>query len=398
MFTFALTQHGVLDASREVGKHKLTLRVRNMRLNRDGFARGLVAMIVDTTPICSTIVDIDDASERHSFANDLYGTRARKGLFGADITGEYPLEVFEQEFMLWARTAWNAYIGATAGGYVEGDAAPSAPRWAVPGLILDGATNIWAGDAKAGKSTLARLACQSLNHGVGHIIPIREQAGAIWVNAEEPPEEHSRQFGNVNDALGLTRTKPVYTVDARGMSIADLSPRLEKAVREVNPKHIFVDSLSRMAQGMSLNDNNTATMLVDAVSGLGCSVIWIGHTGWENRNRLAGSRHFENAARLLLLVQSRISMGGVSPELTRGIRTRVTNANGAISTEPMHWTLNYHREHGLVVVEQSDSYTWPTLSCDAFAGEAKCGRRTWDGVMRNGTIRCTRHRDEDDEG
>lgn len=397
MFRFGITQHGVLDATREVGNRRLTLRVRNMKLNRDGFARGLVAMIVDTTPVCSTIVDIDDAAERHSFANDLYGTRQRKGLFGADITTAYPIEVFEQEFMLWARTAWNAYIGTTAGGMVSGDSEPSAPRWAVPGLILDGATNIWAGDAKAGKSTLARLACQSLNSGVGHIIPIREQAGAIWVNAEEPPEEHSRQFGNVNDALLIRRTWPVYTIDARGMGIGDLSARLEKAVRETGAKHIFIDSLSRMAQGMSLNDNNTATLLVDAVSGLGCSVIWIGHTGWENRNRLAGSRHFENAARLLLLVQSRISMGGYEPELTRGLRTRVTNANGAIVTEPMYLTLNYHREHGLTEVDQSDSNEWPTLTCDAYSGEGKCGRKTWDGVMRNGTVRCTRHHDEEDD-
>ena len=397
MFKFGTTQHGVLDATREVGNHRLTLRVRNLKLQRDGFARGLVAMIVDTTPVTSDIVDIDDASERHAFANDLYGTRARKGLFGKDITDAFPQETFEQEFMLWARTAWNAYIGASAGGLVAGDPEPSAPRWAVPGLILEGATNIWAGDAKAGKSTLARLACQSLNHGVGHVIPIREQAGAIWVNAEEPPEEHSRQFGNANGALAIKRTSPVYTVDARGMSIGDLSSRLEKAVRETGAKHIFIDSLSRMAQGMSLNDNNTATLLVDAVAGFGCSVIWIGHTGWENRNRLAGSRHFENAARLLLLVQSRISLGGASPELTRGLRTRVTNANGAIATEPMHWTLRYERDFGLTEVEMSDEYSWPTFNCDAFAGEAKCGRRTWDGVMRNGTIRCTRHRDEEDD-
>lgn len=407
MFEFKETQHGVLDATRKVGKRTLTLRVRNLRLDRDGYPRGVVAMIVDTTAVHSTRLETDDADERHRFVNALYGTRrelrdggmSRSGTspkLGSEIIKEFPPEDCEHEFMLWSRALWNAYIGPTSGKDVEGDDEPSAPPWAVPGLVMAGATCIWAGDAGANKSTLMRLTCQSLTHGVYDVIPIRDQERSIWVNAEEPDVEHTRQLGNVNAALGLPRRTPMFTIQARGMRIDDLAYRLEKAVRETGAQHVFIDSLSRLSRGMSLNDNDTATMLVDSVSGLGTSVNWIGHTGWENRTRLAGSRHFENAARVMVLVQSRVSIGGVSPELTRGVRTTVTKANGAIVTDSMYWTLGYHRQHGLLSARMAPETEWPALRCAAVVGETFCNRRTWDGVYSIG-IRCARHRGEADE-
>lgn len=402
MFTFGTAERGVLDASRVTGKHRLTLRVRNLRLDRDGSARGVVAMIVDSTPIWSDRLELDDAGDRHSFALDLYGTRGsngRAGKFGRDIIEVFPQADFEQEFMVWSRTCWNAYIGPSSGALVAGDPEPSAPPWAIPGLIMRGSTNIWFGDAGSGKSTLMRLACQAQTYGMDDVIPIQKQEPGIWVNAEEAPEEHTRQLGNVNAALGLKRTAEMFTIHAHGMRIEDIATRLEKAVREYQAKHIFIDSLSRLSQGRNLNDNDTATLLIDSVAGFGCSVSWIGHTGHENRYRLAGSRHFENAGRVMVLVQSRQANNRVvSNDLFRGVRTRVTKANGALETSPMYWTLAYHRQHGLLSAEQATEEDWPMLHCGAFVGETKvCGRRTWDGVMPNLDVRCSRHRDEEGE-
>lgn len=405
MFTFGTTQHGVLDATRKVGSRTLTLRVRNLKLQRDGYARGLVAMIVDKTPVHSTIVDIDDAKERHAFALDLYGTKQRKGMFGADIATVFPQEDFEQEFMVWSRTAWNAYIGASSGEHIKGAEGRSAPPWAIPGLVMEGSTGIWAGDAGANKSTMMRLACQSLTYGIRKALDVRGEEPGIWVNAEESPEEHARQLGNVNEALGIKRIREMFTIHARGMGVTDLATRLEKAVRENGAKHVFIDSLSRLAQGMSLNDNNTATLLVDSIAGAapGCSVNWIGHTGWGNRDRLAGSRHFENAARVMVLVQSRIKTDANDNDPHRGVRTRVTKANGAGPDVFTHryWQLDYDAETGIKSASRSTDYEWPTLYCDFPVGEAgnerACGRATWDGVMPDRSIRCYRHRGEDAE-
>lgn len=400
MFRFDPVQYGVLDATRDVGGHKLTLRARQIRLERSGMVTALVAMIVDSTPVHSDVLKVDDAGARHSFANALYGTKFTQGWFESDLTEALPQRDFEHEFMLWSRTLWPAYIGASAGGYEYGDAEPSAPHWAVPGLVLQGLTGIWFGARESNKSTLQRLTAQSLNSGASSVIPARDKEPVGWVNAEEDPAEHTRQLGNVNAALGLDRRERLYTIHARGMHIEDLGQRLERAIREEGLQHIFVDSLSRLSRGMNLNENATANLLMDTLGGLGTSVSWIGHTGQENEHRLAGSRHFENAARLMVRVQSRMALSGAFPDLTRGVRASVTKANGAPRTAPMFWTLEYHRDYGLMRARLADPGEWPVLYCQAMTGEVKrseCGRKTWDGVQPSGAVFCPRHRGDESE-
>lgn len=302
-----------------------------------------------------------------------------------------------EKMMLFCDGLYEFWIGEHSGEWVKGDAEPSAPKWGVVGLSLEGAVGIHVGDAKAGKSTLDRVMAASLQYDRNGIIPMKSPGNVVWINAEEPKDEHTRQFGNVFAALGLERTSSIFTIHAHGLPIQALVPRVERAVQKIDAKYIHVDSLSRLAQGMNLNENATATLLMDAFSAFGCSTSFIGHTGQENRHRLAGSKHFENAARLVVRIQSRMSIGGADPELTRGLRSVVTHANGAIETEPLYWTLRYHRDHGLIAIEPADKDEWPGLKCDAWVGEKRCDRRTWDGVERNGRVRCARHRDEEDE-
>jgi hypothetical protein len=410
-FTFGTVERGRIDARKAVGELTLVLRADQVRLggrfNPDGVHARIALFIAKkngngqstSTLVWSDTVNGDSGKDRHDFANKLYGTTKTPGrIDDPALRQAYQQDEFEYDFAIWSRTLWNAWIGPTSGGWVKGDRTPSAPPWSVPGLVMAGSTLIGFGDAKAGKSTLYRLTCQSLTHGLDHIIPITAQEPSIWINAEESPEEHSRQIGNVNEALGIDRETPMFTIHARGMSATDLPARVEKALHETKAKHIFVDSLSRLAQGMNLNDNATATLLIDSMAGFGASVNWLGHTGHENSYRLGGSKHFKNAARVMVRIQGRMSIGGVSPELRRGIRASVTDANGAAPTEAMHWTLDYHRQHGLRAVELAEPDAWPVLSCGQQYGEGKvCRRKTWDGVTRAGEVRCPRHRDEDDD-
>lgn len=314
----------------------------------------------------------------------------------------YARDTLEQDLILFCDGIWDAWVGSSrASGWVMGDAEPSAPRWAVPGLILAGSPGIHFGDAKSGKSTIDRVLAQCLQYDIRSLFPALTSGNVVWVNAEEPPSEHTRQFGNVNAALGLGRVEPVYTVDARGLSIIDAAARVRAAVEKQEASHVMVDSLSRLAQGANLNDNATATMLIDALAGLPTSVTWIGHTGQENRHRLAGSKHFTNAARLMVRVQGRISTRGISPELRRGLKIQMTDANGAAPVPPQYWTLEYHRDFGLKSIERSSEEEWPVLHCEAsFESRGKermCGRRTWDGVVPGLGVRCDQHLNEEGE-
>lgn len=410
MFVLGEPQYGVLDATQKVAGHELVLRARQIRMEKSGKVTALVALLVDGGPAYSDLVSVDEAEERHSFTLGVYGTQrklkdggmsaGRPAKLGDDIIAALDDQKFEHEMMLWSRALWPRFIGASSGAYEHGDIEPSAPHWSVPGLVLQGLTSIWFGEAGANKSTIMRLTAQSLNHGVSNVIPVRDREECIWVNAEEDPSEHTRQLGNVNAALGLARDSRLFTIHARGMGIEDLAQRLERAVRETDAQHIFVDSLSRLSRGMNLNENATANLLMDSLAGLGPSVNWIGHTGQDNAWRLAGSKHFANAARLMVRVQSRIDMGGISPELTRGLRTQVTKGNGLGAVVPMHWTLEYHRDFGLLRAEKADYERWPVLHCSALVGETKkseCRRKTWDGVQPSGAVLCPRHRGEDQE-
>jgi hypothetical protein len=314
----------------------------------------------------------------------------------------YSKDALEQDLILFCDGLWDASVSSSrASEWVMGDAEPSAPRWSVPGMVLEGSTGIHFGDAKSGKSTEARILAQCLQYGIRTLFPALKQGNVVWVNAEEPPSEHSRQFGNVNAAIGLSRIEPVFTVDARGLSIIDAAARIKAAVEKTEAAHIFVDSLSRLAQGANLNDNATATMLIDALAGLPTSVTWIGHTGQENRHRLSGSKHFKNAARLMVRVQGRISTYGVSPELKRGLRVSMLDANGAAPVPPQYWTLEYHRDFGLKSIVRSSEDEWPVLHCEARyesrGNERTCGRRTWDGVLPGIGVRCDQHMNEEDE-
>lgn len=357
--------------------------------------RATVSIGVNSTLLDKDTITIGNAEARNKLANAALKTRSaqpvKQQLEDADL---------QHELLMFTDGLWEEWVRRShLHGWEKGDAAPSAPLWGVPGLVLQGATGITFGDAKSGKSTLLRVLAQSLQHGVPDVMPIRKQAPVVWVNAEEPPIEHRRQFGNVNAALGIPRTSPIYTVDARGLGIKDVADQVKAAVELQHAEYVFVDSLSRLAQGESLNDNATATLLMDSMAGLPAAVTWIGHTGQDNRHRLAGSKHFVNAARLVVRVQGRISRGGMNPELTRGVRVVVTDVNGAAPVAPMYWRLEYHRDFGLAAIMPSDEGEWPMLHCTASyesrGEERQCGRRTWDGVLPDGTVRCQMHRDDE---
>jgi len=406
VFVLGTPEYGVLDATRDAAGKKVILRARELRKEKSGKVVALVALMIGGNPVHSDWVSVDEDDKRHSFVNAVYGTKFTPGgKLGLDTAKAFEADkfdsrTFEHEMMLWSRALWPRFIGASSGSYETGDIEPSAPHWSVPGLVLQGLTSIWFGERGANKSTIQRLTAQSLNHGVSRVIPVRGAEECIWVNAEEDPSEHTRQLGNVNGALGLPRDARLFTIHARGMHIEDLAQRLERAVREIGAQHIFVDSLSRLSRGMNLNENATANLLMDSIGGLGPSVNWIGHTGQENEHRLAGSKHFENAARLMVRVQSRINMGGISPELTRGLRTQVTKGNGLGRVDPMYYTLGYHRDFGLLKAEKADADRWPVLYCSAMVGETKkseCRRKTWDGVQLSGVVLCARHRGEEQE-
>ncbi len=59
---------------------------------------------------------------------------------------------------------------------------------------------------------------------------------------------------------------------------------------------VIIDSVGQAAGG-GINTDEVAIPYVNAVRALGCTVVSIHHTGWENTNRSTGSRYFWNGCR-----------------------------------------------------------------------------------------------------
>jgi hypothetical protein len=392
-------ENGGLEVALKAGEGEVVFRAETIR-NAPSGVHANISIGTRGIPLSVDEFNVTREKDRtaalNKFLKRLEGKFSKKAV--AALNEVYPQVDFEMDFMVFCSGLWEAHIGEDSGEDVAGDENPSAPPWAIPGLVLDGSMGIWAGDRGANKSTLGRLACQSLRYGVEDVIPIVRKGMAIWVNAEEPEVEHKRQLGNINGALGLPRETDMYTVDARGMGIADLTPRVRDAVAKTGAVHVFIDSISRLAGGNDMNSNSTATMLMDAFGDMPASVTWLAHTGHDHKERMAGSRHFENAARLMVLVSSRISNPSEMrhPELRRGVRAKVYKANGTVPTEPMFWTLGYDARYGLTGSDLSSKDEWGLLPCDFDLERGPCGRLTWEGVTREG-VRCSRHVREEAE-
>jgi hypothetical protein len=392
---------GGLEARLEAGKGEVVFRAEGIRMEKTG-VHGDLAIGAQGLPLSEDTFNVTREKDRTAAINKFYKRLGSK--FGPEtvsaLNSAYPQVDLELDFMVFCKGLWGEFIGGDDGGWVDGDAEPSSPPWAAKGLILKGATNIWYGPAGGGKSTLLRLAAQSINYGIDTLLPVFDPEIVVWVNAEEPPDEHTRQVGNVNQALGIDRASPLYTLDARGRSVQDIKPRVFAAVEKTGAKHVFIDSLSRLAQGMNLNDNATATLLVDAMAGLDASVTWIGHTGQANTHRLAHSKHFENAARLMVRIESRPNMQVLDlgqRKLNRGLRATVYKANGAGPSDPLYWSMRFHSDYGLTEASRSTYGDWPMLECQGTARGSQCMRPTWSGINADGEPRCARHLQEDEE-
>lgn len=371
------------------GDGELMLFATDIRKDRDQAKAYIRIGLPGDAAKAADDLKLRDDGERSALAN-----RGAEQLWGVRYS-DPKAAVLRERMLRFCDDLLDFWVGSGSGEWVDGDSSPSAPLWAVPGLILDGATGIHFGRAGGNKSTMQRLVAVSLQWGITDLFNIKAQADVIWVNAEEPPEEHRRQLGNVNAALKIDRTAPLYTIDARGLAITEIAPRLEKAILHTGARHVFIDSLSRLAQGMNLNENTTATLLIDSVSGLGPSMNFIGHTGQENQHRLSGSKHFENAARLMVRVQSRPDLQDQS---RRGVRIHVSKANGAHETEDQYFTLAYHPQYGLTGAERAEEREYPPLTCGFEWADGKfCKRTTWDGINPRGIPRCSRHFDDDEE-
>ena len=77
-FEFTTRSLRAIDATRVVGEVTVTLRAENIRKERTGI-HAVVAFAVGSTVVHDDNFNLSRDSERHNYANRLYGTRVKPG-------------------------------------------------------------------------------------------------------------------------------------------------------------------------------------------------------------------------------------------------------------------------------------------------------------------------------
>lgn len=189
-----------------------------------------------------------------------------------------------------------------------------------------------------GKSWLALLMAQSVNHGVGHYWPVRRQP-VVFVNLERSRESVRRRLALVNQQLGLAVDASLLTINARGRSLVDVVDRIARAV-EGGAQVVWLDSVSRAGYG-SLVQDDTANRIMDELNGVAPSWCAVGHTSRADDSHLFGSQMFDAAADVAVQVQGQKMKDG-----KLGVGLRVTKANDIAFPPLAIWAMEFD-QYGL---------------------------------------------------
>jgi hypothetical protein len=157
-------------------------------------------------------------------------------------------------------------------------AEPPARQWLVPGLLVEGALNVWYGDAGVFKSWLAcALAVQCAAGGIflGHTLT---KAPVVYVDSELDADEFTRRSFQVSRGLGRERP-PVglhYHRLTGSLAAAEEAEKVAELLAGAGAGLVILDSLSLSAFGADLSASDTATEVLHHIKQWG-TVLALDH-------------------------------------------------------------------------------------------------------------------------
>ena len=171
--------------------------------------------------------------------------------------------------------------------------------WLIEPIIERNEHTMVFAEAGAGKSLTTLALGTSLVCGVDFLPGLRRASyygNVLYLDWETSREIHEIRLTQLCNGAGVefpdNRVHYIRMDDT-------LSGDLQYLYEYVLNNHIglvIVDSVGQ-ASGGGINTDEVAIPYINAVRALGCTVVSIHHTGWENTNRSTGSRYFWNGCR-----------------------------------------------------------------------------------------------------
>jgi len=303
----------------------------------------------DQTTLVWGKLNIEDASARQWIANKAYEK------LGAGEQQEWPKRLFGHEFDAFCANIWPQWIGRIEAAEVGGDPSIGPVGYLLRPYVLEEGGVIAFAPPGAGKSWLMYLMAQSIEHGVETPYWRAEQRSVLVVNLERPDKSVRRRMTSVNAVLGLPPETTLPVISARGRTLMDVLPVVEKEMQRRQAHVLFLDSLSRAGYGKLIADE-VANSAMDTLNQIAESWFLVAHPPRADATHTFGSVMFDAAADLLLQVSAehREDSG------TMGIALKGTKANDIPLPKLTIFAMQFD-QHGLADFRRAKRNEFPDL-------------------------------------
>lgn len=262
----------------------------------------------------------------------------------------------KHEFDLFCGGLWDFKQQDDQATSLQGDLEPSQPASLLHPYILERGGSFLFGPPSRAKSWMAQMMAVSIDEGLDTVFRVQRPAKALYVNLERSKPSMSRRLGQVNQALGLPRSRPLLWRQARGRALVDILSGMQRDVEKLGVDVIFFDSISRAGAG-DLNSDRAANAIVDGLNSTGAAWLGIAHSPRGDDSHIFGSMHFEAGADVNIRI-----LGDRKNDTELGVGLQVVKAND-LPPQPMQaFHLQFDLQYGLIAAMPASVDDYPGLS------------------------------------
>lgn len=227
-------------------------------------------------------------------------------------------------------------------------------QFALQDYLLTAGGTIMFGPPGTGKSYLSILMATSIATGSDKIWKVVKDRAVLYINLERSAESVKRRSSMAMRILGNGHSQnPVFFLNARGRSLAEVKRKTAEFTAEFPKNSIFVDSLSRIGVG-SLVDDETANRGGDMLNALGSSWFAVGHTARSDNSHVFGSQMWDATEDIGIKLTSEESDGKL------GVCLTVVKGNDIAKPAPSYYALKFENDI-LTEVEIAKPSEFPEL-------------------------------------
>lgn len=312
-----------LTKSRPVDEHVLTFRAESVRQERTG-VHALVRIGANGSVLAWSNFNVERDEDRVRLANSAY-----THLNG--LKNVYAKELLKNDLDQFCSGLWDAQIAHLAPVMMEGTLKAAMPAFLLyPFVLAQGGTIIFAPPGR-GKSYTLMMMAVVVDAGLQTVWQPVKHCRVLFINLERSQGSVADRLGNINGALGLVRSRPIATINARGKSLLNVAAAAERYIGDEGIELVVVDSISRAGAG-TLNADDNVNRVCDTLNGLGPAWVGLAHTPRADESHLYGSVMFEAAADVVVQLLSQQDEDG-----PLGVGLQITKQND-IGRTPM-WTM-----------------------------------------------------------